>query len=92
MRAPVWRQPEKMGAYVCGELTTLLTTESCLLNANRNPDLSKADIEERLRLFLGIDVELRQPLTFLAELGFFHPSVLLSASWRVLDGMPSVPE
>ena len=31
----------------------LLTTESCLLNPNRNPDLSREDIEQRLRDFLG---------------------------------------
>jgi agmatine deiminase len=34
---------------------TLLTTESCLLNPNRNPELSRSEIEERLRDFLGID-------------------------------------
>src|SRR5437016_2358158 len=32
----------------------LLTTESCLLNANRNPQLSREEIEQRLRDFLGI--------------------------------------
>jgi len=33
----------------------LLTTESCLLNPNRNPELSRAEIEERLRQFLGVE-------------------------------------
>ncbi len=33
---------------------TLLTTESCLLNPNRNPGLSKVEIEERLKAFLGV--------------------------------------
>jgi agmatine deiminase len=33
---------------------TLLTTESCLLNPNRNPRLSREDIEDRLRRFLGV--------------------------------------
>ena len=33
----------------------LLTTESCLLNENRNPHLSRDDIEERLRRFLGVE-------------------------------------
>ena len=33
---------------------TLLTTTSCLLNNNRNPQLSKDDIEHRLRTFLGV--------------------------------------
>jgi agmatine deiminase len=32
----------------------LLTTESCLLNKNRNPDLSRGEIEQRLRDFLGV--------------------------------------
>jgi agmatine deiminase len=32
----------------------LLTTEGCLLNKNRNPDLSREQIEERLRDFLGV--------------------------------------
>jgi agmatine deiminase len=33
----------------------LLTTEACLLNPNRNPHLSRDEIETRLRNFLGID-------------------------------------
>ena len=33
----------------------LVTTDRCLLNANRNPSLSKADIEQRLRLHFGVD-------------------------------------
>lgn len=33
---------------------TCLTTEECLLHPNRNPDLSKAEIEERLMRFLGV--------------------------------------
>jgi agmatine deiminase len=32
----------------------LLTTESCLLNKNRNPNLSRNEIEQRLRGYLGI--------------------------------------
>jgi agmatine deiminase len=32
---------------------TILTTEQCLLNPNRNPDLSQTDVETRLRLYLG---------------------------------------
>jgi len=35
----------------CG---TLLTTESCLLNTNRNPHLSKEQIEQFLREYLGV--------------------------------------
>ena len=33
---------------------TLLTTEACLLNPNRNPQLDRAGIEARLRAFLGV--------------------------------------
>ncbi len=33
---------------------TLITTEACLLNPNRNPSRSKADIESMLRRFLGV--------------------------------------
>ena len=32
----------------------LLTTRSCLLNPNRNPDLKQAQIEQRLRDWLGV--------------------------------------
>lgn len=34
---------------------TLLTTEECLLNENRNPQLSKEEIEAVLKDYLGID-------------------------------------
>lgn len=34
---------------------TLLTTEECLLNPNRNPGLDRAAIEARLRDYLGVD-------------------------------------
>jgi agmatine deiminase len=33
---------------------TLMTTRSCLLNPNRNPDLTRHDIEKRLRDFLNV--------------------------------------
>ena len=33
---------------------TLLTTESCLLNPNRTPQLNKQQIEEYLRDYLGV--------------------------------------
>jgi len=34
---------------------TLLTTESCLLNPNRNPALDRAEIERRLMYWLGVN-------------------------------------
>ena len=33
---------------------TMLTTRSCLLNPNRNPDLSQKQIEQRLKDFFGV--------------------------------------
>ncbi|MEE3378106.1 MAG: agmatine deiminase [Lachnospiraceae bacterium] len=33
---------------------TLMVTESCLLSAGRNPSLTKAEIEERLKTYLGV--------------------------------------
>lgn len=33
----------------------LLTSEACLLNPNRNPQLGRAEIEERLREYLGVE-------------------------------------
>lgn len=34
---------------------TLITTESCLLNTNRNPELTKKQIEEYLKIFLNVE-------------------------------------
>ena len=44
------------GGAIDGDGTGLVvTTEQCLLNPNRNPQLSKAEIEARLRDHLGFD-------------------------------------
>ncbi|MFN6935399.1 MAG: agmatine deiminase family protein [Tsuneonella sp.] len=44
------------GGAIDGDGTGLVvTTEQCLLNPNRNPDLSRADIEARLLRDLGFD-------------------------------------
>jgi agmatine deiminase len=40
--------------HVDGE-GTCLTTEECLLNPNRNPDLSRGEIEVLLRSYLGVE-------------------------------------
>ena len=50
--------------HVDGE-GTLLATEECLLDPERNPHLTKADIEDHLRTCLGVDVViwLRRGLT-----------------------------
>ncbi len=42
------------GAIDVNGAGALLTTESCLLNKNRNPNFSRDEIEQRLRDYLGI--------------------------------------
>jgi agmatine deiminase len=43
------------GAFLVDGEGTLLTTEQCLLNENRNPTMSKAQIEQGLRDYLGVE-------------------------------------
>jgi agmatine deiminase len=43
------------GSITCDGAGTLLTTEQCLLNPNRNPSLSRAQIESILLEHLGVD-------------------------------------
>jgi len=42
------------GSILTDGAGTLLTTEQCLLNPNRNPSMSRADIEATLRARLGV--------------------------------------
>ena len=43
------------GGSICADgYGTLLTTEQCLFNENRNPELTRQQIEERLALHLGV--------------------------------------
>ena len=43
------------GSFAVDGAGTLVTTERCLLNANRNPHLSKVEIERALRQWLGVE-------------------------------------
>jgi agmatine deiminase len=43
------------GSILSDGAGTLVTTEQCLLNPNRNPSLSREDIEAALRTSLGVD-------------------------------------
>jgi len=42
------------GSIEVNGMGALLTTESCLLNPNRNPQLDRGEIEQRLRDYLGV--------------------------------------
>ena len=55
-RSPRYRAPfvlEGGSIHVDGQ-GTLITTEECLLNPNRNPELRRAQIESLLELYLGV--------------------------------------
>src|SRR5437868_4824364 len=56
LRAPVFypRMILEGGSIEVNGAGALLTTESCLLNKNRNPSLSRDEIEQRLRDYLGV--------------------------------------
>jgi agmatine deiminase len=56
LRAPVFypRMILEGGSIEVNGAGALLTTEGCLLNKNRNPDLSRSEIETRLCDFLGV--------------------------------------
>jgi agmatine deiminase len=70
---------------------TLITTEQCLLNANRNPELTRQEVEARLALFTGT-----RRILWLGE-GFSDDETdghvdniaCFAAPGRVLVGMPS---
>lgn len=56
LRLPVFypRMILEGGSIEVNGAGVLLTTESCLLNKNRNPTLSREQIEQRLRNYLGV--------------------------------------
>jgi agmatine deiminase len=53
---PVWQGGMILegGSIDVNGAGALLTTESCLLNSNRNPELTREQIEKRLRDYLGV--------------------------------------
>ena len=56
LKVPVYypRMILEGGAIDVNGAGALLTSESCLLNKNRNPNLSREEIEQRLHDFLGV--------------------------------------
>jgi agmatine deiminase len=57
LRVPVFNHPVVLegGAIEVNGLGTCLTTEQCLLNKNRNPHMSRREIEGFLKDSLGVD-------------------------------------
>ncbi len=70
---------------------SLLTTEQCLLNPNRNPGLARQQIEERLALYLGVGkiVWLGEGLVDDETDGHVDNIACFAGSSRVLVHMPS---
>ena len=82
------------GALAVDGEGTVVTTESCLLNPNRNPGLSKVDIESDLKYYLGVRkvIWLRRGMHASQVDGhidgiaaFARPGVILAASARDPD-------
>ena len=57
------------GAILTDGQGTLLTTEMCLLNPNRNPDMTKEQIEQGLCDYLGVDKVVWLPNGFSSDVG-----------------------
>jgi len=70
---------------------TLLTTEQCLLNPNRNPHLTRLEVEERLALYTGARriVWLGDGFSDDETNGHVDNIACFVASGRVLVGVPS---
>lgn len=74
---------------------TLLTTEECLLNRNRNPGLSKDQIEQHLRDSLGVEKIIWLPNGLIADEdtnGHIDNFACFSAPGKVLLSWPSVDD
>lgn len=68
---PIFTAPFVMegGSFLVDGEGTLLTTEICLLNDNRNPDMTKDQIEQGLRDYLGVDTIVWLPYGMAADVG-----------------------
>ena len=79
------------GAIHCDGEGTLITTEQCLLNENRNPHLDRQQVEERLALFTGARRILWLGSGFSDEEtdGHIDNIACFAAPGRVLLGIPS---
>jgi len=90
---PVYDAPftcEGGAIHVDGE-GTLITTEQCLLNANRNPDLTQADVEQGLALYAGARriIWLGEGFSDEETDGHVDNIACFAAPGRVLVGVPA---
>jgi agmatine deiminase len=68
---PVFEAPFVLegGAFLVDGEGTVLTTEQCLLNPNRNPTLSREQIEQSLRDYLGVTTVVWLPFGHSLDVG-----------------------
>ena len=90
---PLYRAPlvcEGGALHVDGE-GTLLTTEQCLLNPNRNPGLSREAVEECLKLYLGVRriIWLGSGFSDVETDGHVDNIACFAAPGRVIVGIPN---
>jgi len=57
------------GSFLVDGEGTLITTEQCLLNPNRNPDLTREEIEQGLRDYLGVTTVVWLPVGHSLDIG-----------------------
>jgi agmatine deiminase len=57
------------GAILTDGDGTLLTTEMCLLNPNRNPDMTREEVEQGLRDYLGVETIVWLPYGMAGDTG-----------------------
>ena len=57
------------GSFLVDGEGTLITTEQCLLNPNRNPDLTRDEIEQGLRDYLGVTTVVWLPVGHSLDVG-----------------------
>lgn len=90
---PVYAAPficEGGAIHVDGE-GTLITTEQCLLNSNRNPDLTRQEVEEALALFTGARriIWLGEGFSDEETDGHVDNIACFAAAGRVIVGVPA---
>jgi len=87
------------GAFSVDGVGTLLTTEQCLLNENRNPELSREDIERLLHEYLGVTRVIWLPGTVYGDItdghvdgqAVFARERLVVAAHTTDSGNPDMP-